>query len=88
MSQQYVNKVWIDDKRIYVSTKQGLVADYPFDRWPKLAKASPSERADFYLSYGGIHWPSLDEDLSFEAMFCSKGLCAATPTEDSVCWLQ
>jgi hypothetical protein len=87
MPQQYVKRVWVDDTHIYASTDQGLIADYPFDRWPKLASASPEERNDFYLSYGGIHWPSLDEDLGFEAMFYSKGLCPSTPKEDSVCWI-
>ena len=87
MSQLFVEKVWVDDTHVYVLTKQGVTADYSFDRWPKLAHAKAEDRQNFYLSYGGIHWPSLDEDLSFEAMFCEKGLCQMTPEENAVCWI-
>jgi len=36
---------------------------------PRLSNASPAEREQFELSAFGIHWPSLDEDLSFEGFF-------------------
>lgn len=46
----------------------------PFSQWPRLANATAEERRDFYLSYGGIHWPQLDEDLSFEGLFQDNGI--------------
>ena len=46
------------------------------------------QRADFYLTYSGIHWPHINEDLSFEGMFASAGLCERTMTEDSVCYTE
>lgn len=39
-----------------------------------------------YLSYTGIHWPQLDEDLSFEGMFAYAGIGKRTETEDSYYW--
>ena len=85
--QHYIDKVWVDDTQIYAKTKDGLVASYRFADWKRLRDASQQQRADFYLSYSGIHWPQLDEDLSFEGMFASAGLCERTMTEDAVCYI-
>ena len=82
-----IEKVWTDDERVYARTKDGLVASYAFSQWPRLKNATKEQRNDFHLSYDGIHWPRLDEDLSFEGMFHDAGLCGITPTEDSVCFL-
>jgi len=82
-----IDKVWTDDERVYARTKDGLIASYAFSQWPRLKNATKEQRNDFHLSYDGIHWPRLDEDLSFEGMFHDAGLCGITPTEDSVCFL-
>ena len=82
-----IDKVWLDDNNIYARTSDGLVASYAFSLWKRLACATAEQRADFYLSYSGIHWPQLDEDLSFEGMFHAAGLCERTATEDSVCYV-
>lgn len=79
-----INKVWIDDHSVYASTTDGLIASYDFSRWPRLRDASPELRAQFELSYSGIHWPAIDEDLSFEGMFHAAGLCDTSDLEDNV----
>ncbi len=79
-----VKKVWVDDKNVYVETKDGLVASYAFSRWPRLANATKAQREDFQLTYLGIYWPQIDEDLSFEGMFADAGYCEHTVNEDSV----
>ena len=81
-----IEKVWTDEERVYARTKDGLVASYAFSQWPRLKDATKEQREDFQLSYGGIHWPQIDEDLSFEGMFRDAGLCEITPSEDSVCY--
>ena len=86
--QHFIDKVWVDDTRVYARTKDGLVASYRFDEWERLRNASQQQRADFYLTYSGIHWPQIDEDLSFEGMFASAGLCERTMTEDAVCFIE
>ena len=85
--QRFIDRVWVDDTRVYASTRDGLVASYPFAMWKLLAGATQSQREDFYLSYSGIHWPQIDEDLSFEGMFSYAGLCERTQTEDAVCYI-
>jgi hypothetical protein len=74
--------VWTDDVRVYARTEGGLVASYAFDSWERLKKATPAQRNDFYLSFSGIHWPQIDEDLSFTGMFISSGLCEIDTTEE------
>ena len=65
----YITKVWVDDNYVYAETRDGLQAKYAFSDWNRLSKATPEQRRDFKLSYFGIHWPQIDEDLSFEGMF-------------------
>ena len=87
MDRKYIARVWVDDHAVYAETTDGLRASYEFAQWPRLCKATAAQRQAFELSYGGIHWPDIDEDLSFEGMFHDAGLCDITPTEDSVCYL-
>lgn len=82
----FIEKVWVDDTRVHARTTDGLEASYPFDMWKRLKNATSAQREDFYLSYTGIHWPQLDEDLSFEGMFSHAGLCQRTLEEDTVCY--
>ncbi|MBQ0073754.1 MAG: DUF2442 domain-containing protein [Prevotella sp.] len=88
MNTKLIEKVWIDDTAVYAQTKDGQIASYSLELWPSLLHASKAEREDFYLSYSGIHWPQIDEDLSYEGMFANSNLCSRTPTEDSVVYLQ
>ncbi len=85
--QKFIDKVWVDGTNVYARTKDGLEASYPFARWKGFRSASENQLKDFFLSYTGIHWPQLDEDLSFEGMFHSSGLCDRTESEDSVCYI-
>ena len=74
--------VWTDDVRVYARAEDGAVASYTFEQWPRLKNATKEQRDDFSLSFSGIHWPQLDEDLSFTGMFINSGLCpSATPEE-------
>ena len=79
-------KVWLDDTFLYVRTADGLEAKTPFQKWKRLANATQSERRAYTLSPGGIHWPALDEDLSFGGIFYEAGLCEWNGCEeDFVC---
>lgn len=88
MNQMHIDKVWVDDTSVYAQTTDGQIASSHFDQWPSLRLATQSQREDFYLSYSGIHWPQIDEDLSFEGMFANAKICERTPCEDSVVYLR
>ena len=83
MKKQRITRVWVDDTHVYAMTETGLTANYALSEWPKLANATKEQRENFNLSYSGIHWPQIDEDLNFEAMFNSQNLCPITKSEDS-----
>lgn len=84
MNRMQIDKVWVDDHAVYALTTDGKQASYEFSQWPRLRDASQVQREQFELSYSGIHWPAIDEDLSFEGMFHNVGLCAFTEGEDSI----
>ena len=84
MDKKQIARVWVDEKAVHAETRDGLRASADFAKWPRLRNATDAQRRDFHLSYCGIHWPSIDEDLSFEGIFHDAGLCDLTPTEDSV----
>ncbi|WP_026632739.1 DUF2442 domain-containing protein [Dyadobacter alkalitolerans] len=64
-----VKKVWFQNDKIHIETVEGEQRSHPVEWFPRLAKASEHERQNFELSPFGIHWPELDEDLSFEGFF-------------------
>mgnify|MGYP002856411291 CR=1 FL=1 len=84
MGQLRISKVWVDATHVYAETTNGLRASYAFSEWPRLANATEEERRDFHLSYSGIHWPQVDEDLSFEGMFADNNLCSRSSKENVV----
>ncbi len=82
----YIKKVWIDSEAVRAETVDGLLASYRLNDWPRLATASEETLNNFWLSYGGIHWKELDEDLSFEGMFHQPGQCPSLTEDDHVCF--
>ena len=62
-------KIWFDDNSILLKTKNGVEKSMPLRWFPKLENADKTQRDNFELSPFGIHWPELDEDLSFEGFF-------------------
>ena len=82
-----IERVWVDEQFIHVRTKDGLQAKTPFQKWERLRYASQTERKSFILSPSGIHWPALDEDLSFGGIFYEAGLCEWDGCEENFIYL-
>ena len=80
-----IAKVWVDDTHVYAETTNGLRASYAFSDWGRLAHATHEQRRDFYLSFSGIHWPQIDEDLSFEGMFRDNHLIKSLQDTVTLC---
>ncbi|MFN0255336.1 DUF2442 domain-containing protein [Pedobacter ureilyticus] len=59
-------KIWFDESQIFIKTILGEQKSMPLKWFPKLLNASREEREDYSISPFGIHWESIDEDLSFE----------------------
>lgn len=69
MNRNDIAKIWLTDEAIYVELNNGQVGRELFCDYSRLANASESERNNYQLSYFGIHWPAIDEDLSFQGFF-------------------
>ena len=75
-----VKDVRIADDTLSVDLMDGRTITVPLAWYPRLAKASPAERANWEVSGAGygIHWPQIDEDLSTEGLLRGAPAPAAT----------
>ena len=66
--------VHISDDALTVDLDDGRTIAVPIAFYPRLAHASPAERARFQLSAAGhgIHWPDLDEDIGVEGLLLGR----------------
>lgn len=62
-------KIWFEDGRIYLVTSDGKKGSLPLRLFPRLYNATADQRDNYTLSHFGIHWPDIDEDLSYEGFF-------------------
>lgn len=69
MNRTMVSKIWLTDSAIWVELNDGRRGYELFSDYSRLAAADESQRHNYNLSYFGIHWPDIDEDLSFEGFF-------------------
>ncbi len=67
-----VVKVWVDDIHVNIETCDGQVKSEKIADYYRLRSATPEQRQHFEYDNMGIHWPELDEDLSYEGFFASK----------------
>lgn len=60
-----------DDLMLWVEVEDGRQLGVPLARFPRLAGATPEQRAHWELIGRGIgiHWPDVDEDLSVARLF-------------------
>lgn len=69
MNRSQVRNIWLTDTSVWIELIDGRKAHERFSNYERLAKATAVQRQDYRLSHFGIHWPELDEDLSFEGFF-------------------
>ena len=62
-----VKKVWFADDRIFIETSTGKVQSQPIRFFPRLQRATEQQRAKWEQSHFGLHWETIDEDISFES---------------------
>lgn len=53
---------------LVVTLADGRKIVTPLDWYPRLLKASATQRARYEIMPLGIHWPDIDEDLSIAGM--------------------
>jgi hypothetical protein len=66
--------VAVDDDTLSVDLEDGRTISVPIGWYPRLARGTRAERANFQISGAGygIHWPDLDEDIGVEGLLLGK----------------
>ncbi len=60
-------KIWFDGDYLYGEDEKGITYRQSLLWYKNLRKATTEEREKYVFGYDGIHWRSLDEDVSFES---------------------
>jgi hypothetical protein len=68
-------EVWFDADNLWVLLTDGRQIAVPLAYFPRLLNASQDNLNDFIISGGGtgVHWESLDEDISVEGLLLGFG---------------
>ncbi len=65
--------VRFDDDSLWVDLADGRVIAVPLAWFPRLMSATAEQRAQVELSSRGLHWESLDEDISIDGLLAGIG---------------
>lgn len=65
--------VRFDEDSLWVNLSDGRVIAVPLAWFPRLLNASPEQRAKVEFSRRGLHWESLDEDISVDGLLAGVG---------------
>jgi hypothetical protein len=68
-------RVWFDSDNLWVLLSDGRQLSVPLTYFPRLLTATQQQRESFLISGGGsgLHWESLDEDISVEGLLLGVG---------------
>ena len=56
------------NKTVFIKMSGGLKISFPVAQNPRLAKGTDAQLGHVEVSPFGLHWPDLDEDLSFAGL--------------------
>jgi hypothetical protein len=62
-----VIKLWFSNERLFIETNKKEVLSQQLRFYPRLKKATDTQRKEWKQSYGGLHWKAIDEDISFDS---------------------
>lgn len=72
MNRNDIAKVWLTDNAICVQLNNGEIGTEFFKDYDRLQNANATQKANYRLSHFGIHWPDIDEDLSYQGFFSKR----------------
>jgi len=61
-------KALFKDGKIVIHIGPDVEMSFPVSKNPSLSKGTPDQLNNITTSPYGLHWPDLDEDLSFEGL--------------------
>ena len=67
------DSVSFDDSSMWVVLSDGRTLGVPLAWFPRLLHASATARAHVTISAFGLHWETLDEDISIAGLLAGRG---------------
>ena len=64
--------VQVTDSELIVEIEDGRTLKVPLAWYPRLQHGTPKERKNFEVGHFGIHWPDLDEDISYRGLLLGR----------------
>lgn len=65
--------VRFDDAQMWVELDDGRSLGIPLAWFPRLLHGSPDQRAAVEIGAVGLHWDTLDEDISIAGLLAGRG---------------
>lgn len=65
-------RVEFDEDSVWVDLEDGRTIGVPLAWFPRLPNGSPEARRDFFISPSGLHWETLDEDISIASLLAGR----------------
>jgi hypothetical protein len=65
-------RAWHEGGTIFIRFASGHVVSFPTKGNPRLESATEEDVGRIEISPFGLHWPTLDEDLSFEGILAGR----------------
>jgi hypothetical protein len=62
-----------DQSKMWIDLEDGRTLGVPLAWFPRLLKATQTQRNDFFLSRSGLHWEEIDEDISVAGLLAGRG---------------
>jgi hypothetical protein len=64
--------VRVGAEMLSVDLADGRTINVPTQWFPRLAHGTPQEWANYEMSFDGIHWPDLNEDIAVETLLVGE----------------
>lgn len=71
--------VRFDEHTMWVDLTDGRTLGVPLAWFPRLLKATPTQRQRFEMSRNGLHWEEIDEDISIAGLLAGRGDVTSQP---------
>ncbi|MDR0506962.1 MAG: DUF2442 domain-containing protein [Dysgonamonadaceae bacterium] len=62
-----VKRLWFENGRIFIELPNGEIQSQSLRFFPRLRQATDCQRSEWTESHFGLHWESINEDISFES---------------------
>ncbi|MDR2910929.1 MAG: DUF2442 domain-containing protein [Bacteroidales bacterium] len=64
-----ISKLWFEGNKIFILTEKGETLWQSLLWYSRLLDATKEQRKNYRTTFSGIHWPDIDEDMSYESFY-------------------